>query len=133
MTIVPSIRKIVVFDRPFSENIREEVCERMFERIHELEITALYDMKYNYSCEGGFELPKTQEWKDYLNKQDEHTRSIHTYQHSRQLRFYTDTTNTNIIGMRCKDYINLFTDYELDIICRMINEVIEDLFEKSRI
>ena len=70
MTIIPSIRKIVVFDRPFPEKIKKEVFDKVFKKIKELEITLLYDMTYNYSSEGGFELPKTCEWINYLNNQN---------------------------------------------------------------
>jgi len=127
MTIIPSMRKVVILNKPFVENIKEEIYERVFEKIHELKILELYNISYNHSSEGGFELPKTQEWINYLNQQDKHTRSIHPYQHSRQLRFYTDNNN-NIIGMRCKDNINIFTDYELDMICDLVNKVVENLF-----
>lgn len=120
MTLVPSVRKFIVFDKPFPENIKKEVYRCVFDKIHELEITSLYEMKYNYSCEGGIELPKTPEWIDYL---DRHDQSIHIYQSTRQLRF--DCEKDNIIGMRCKDGINIFTEDELDNICFIMNEVIK--------
>ena len=66
------------------------------------------------------------EWIKYLDNQNEYIQNIHTNQSSRQLRFYTDKYG-NIIGAGCKDNINIFTDYELDMICRIINEVLDDI------
>ena len=51
--------------------------------------------------------------------------SLHIYQSTRQLRFYTDNNN-NIIGAKCKDNIKLFTNAELDMICHLINECINE-------
>jgi hypothetical protein len=122
MSIVPSIRRNIFFNNPFPDSIKEEVCKKVFEKIRELGITSLYDMTYNYSSEGGFELPKTTEWNEYLNQQSQYTRNIHVYQSSRQLRFSTDNKN-NINGAYCKDGLNIFTDYELDSILNIVNVV----------
>ena len=117
MSIRPSTRKNIVFARPFPEKDKKEVFNKVFSRIKE----SLHDISYNNSYEGGFEMPKTDEWIDYLNN---HERSnIHSYQYTRQLRFYTDNNN-NIIGARCKDGVHHFTDYELDTICHFVNEVL---------
>jgi len=122
MTIIPSIRKKIIFNKSFPESIKEEVCERFFEKIHELNITALYDITYNYSAEGGFEMPKTAEWIEHLEQQKLY---IHRYQGSRQLRFIIN--NNNINEAYCKDGINIFTDYELDTILYIINDILSNL------
>ena len=68
-------------------------------------------------------MPKTEEWINYLNNHEES--NIHRYQYTRQLRFYTDNNNNNnIISARCKDSVNHFTDYELDTICHLVDEVL---------
>ena len=33
--------------------------------------------------------------------------------------------DNNIIGARCKDSINIFTDYELDMICHLVNGALD--------
>ena len=123
MAIKPSSRKNILFSGSFPENIKKEIYKRVSEKISSSNITQLFELKYNYSSEGGLELPKTEEWIDYLNS---HNLIIHMYQSSRQLRFFTDNHN-NIIGARCKDGINIFTDDELDMICKLVDEVIDEL------
>jgi hypothetical protein len=123
MAIVPSSRKNILFSGSFPENKKKEIYKLLFEKISSLNITLLCELKYNHSSEGGLELPKTEEWIDYLNS---HNQLIHIYQSSRQLRFFTDNHN-NIIGARCKDGINIFTDNELDMICQLVNETIDEL------
>jgi hypothetical protein len=126
MSIVPSIRRNIIFNKSFPDSIKEEICERFFEKIYELKLTSLYDMTYNYSAEGGFEMPKTAEWIQYLNQQDDYTREMHKYKQTRQLRFMIDENN-NINGGYCKDNINIFTDYELNTILNIMNTIINDL------
>ena len=123
MSIIPSIRKNIVFNRQFSEIHKEDICKKVFNKIEKYKLILLYDISYNYSSEGGFELPKTDEWNNYLNNHE--NCSLHIYQSTRQLRFYTDNNN-NIIGAKCKDNIKLFTDTELDMICHLINECINE-------
>jgi hypothetical protein len=43
------------------------ILKKVLDKIKELEIVSLYNLSYNYSSEGGFELPKTTEWCEHLN------------------------------------------------------------------
>jgi hypothetical protein len=123
MAIIPSTNKEIFFNISFSESNKKNICQSVFDKIKELQITELYDLKYNYSSEGGVELPKTYEWMVYLNTHpDERTRDIHNYQSTRQLRFII--VDNNIIGARCKDYINIFTDLELIKITMIFNHIL---------
>lgn len=116
MNILPSDRKNIIFNKPFHAKLKEEIYEKVLDKIKELEIVSLYDLSYNYSSEGGFELPKTIEWNEHLNNHpNDYVRGIHNYQSSRQLRF--DIKSDSIVyGAYCKDSINIFTDKELDMI-----------------
>jgi len=125
MAIIPSYQKEIYFNTIFSINIKKNICQCVFEKIKELKITELYDLKYNYSDEGGVELPKTEEWLYYLqNHPNEHVCEIHKYQSTRQLRFIIK--NYNVIGARCKDGLNIFTNYELTIITNIFNQVLAE-------
>ena len=123
MSIKASCKKVILFNKSFPENMKKIICSRVLSLVFELNIVKLNNLEYNYSSEGGFELPKTEEWINYL---DSNNQSIHIYQSTRQLRFFTDN-NSNIIGARCKDNINIFTDYELDILCYLVNKVINEI------
>ena len=103
--------------------MKKIICSRVLSLVIELDIIQFNKLEYNYSSEGGLELPKTTEWINYLNSNNQ---SIHIYQSTRQLRFITDN-NSNIIGARCKDNINIFTDYELDMLCYLVNKVINEI------
>lgn len=124
MAIIPSNQKEIYFNTVFAENIKEQICQSVFDKIKELNITELYELKYNYSAEGGVELVKTTEWLNYLDiHPDEYVRDVHKYQSTRQLRFIFDNNN-NIMGARCKDGINIFTHYELNTIKIIFNQVL---------
>lgn len=122
MDILPSERKNITFDKPFHASRKKEIYQKVLEEIKELEIVSLYDLSYNYSSEGGFELPKTNEWYEHLNNHpNKYVRGIHNYQSTRQLRFDTGSDN-NVIGAYCKDGINIFTDDELDTIKHLVDQ-----------
>jgi hypothetical protein len=123
MAIIPSNKTEIFFNTIFPDSVKKNICQGVIDEIKNSQITELYDLKYNYSAEGGIELPKTNDWFEYLESHpDEHVRTIHKYQTNRQLRFIIDN-NDNIIGARCKDGINLFTDDELDKIMILFNKV----------
>lgn len=123
MSILPSDRKNIIFNKTFHESIKEEIYKKIVDKIKELEIVSLYDLSYNYSSEGGFELLKTPEWREHLNNHpNDYVRSIHDYQHTRQLRFDINS-DKNVYGARCKDGINIFTDRELDTIIFLVDLV----------
>jgi hypothetical protein len=123
MEILPSNKKNIIFNKSFHNSFKEEIYKKIIEEIKELKIISLFDLSYNYSSEGGFELPKTLEWCEYLNNHpNKYIRGIHNYQSTRQLIFDVDPNN-NIFGMHCKDGINIFTDRELDLITFIVNLV----------
>ena len=125
--IKPSVRKNIRFFKPFPDDMKDEIYYDVLKQIKYGNIYPLFYISYNHSAEGGFELPKTTAWIDYLdNHEDEYVRMIHIHQFTRQLRFITDENN-NIIGARCKDDINLFTDEELDLIESLVNNAIISL------
>jgi len=123
MSIEASSRTKILFFKSFPENMKKIICNRVFSMIFDQNIIQLNNLTYNHSCEGGFELPKTKEWITYL---DSHNQKIHIYQSTRQFRFYSDN-NDNIIGACCKDNINIFNDYELDTICKLVNDAINEI------
>ena len=123
MDIIPSLRNKINFITSFLESRKEYIVQSLIKKIKELDIKILKDISYNYSYEGGIELPKTTEWNDYLyNNLNNHMYEISKYQGSRQLRFII--YNNNIIGATCKDSINIFTDEELDKIILIFNYVL---------
>jgi len=125
MEILPSNRKNIIFNKPFHNSIREDIYKKVINKINEQEIVLLFNLSYNYSSEGGFELPKTIEWYEHLNKHpNKYVRGVHNYQSSRQLRFDTDSSN-NIFGAHCKDGVNIFTDEELDMIIFIVDLVVD--------
>ena len=127
MSITPSNQKEIYFNYFFLDSVKKNICNAIFDKIKGENITILKNLTYNYSDEGGFELPKTYEWINYLdNHPNEQYRSLHKYQSSRQLRFIKNADNY-IIGARCKDSINLFTDDELNKISEILETVLQSV------
>jgi hypothetical protein len=123
MSIIPSNKIKIIFNKHIPHNKKKEIYDKVYAKIIELKVSSLYDIKYNHSYEGGFELPKTFNWINYLNNhQNNYIRNIHNYQPTRQLRFDINSDD-NIIGAYCKDGITIFTDDELDTICSLVNEI----------
>ena len=122
MSIIPSNLTTVYFNNNFLDSEKNQVCNNIFNKIKKENITILKDLTYNYSAEGGLELPKTNEWVNLLdNHPDKNKRILHKYQSTRQLRFINK--NNYIIGATCKDSINHFTDDELNEIIDIINNL----------
>lgn len=129
MSITPSNQKEIFFNYFSLDSVKKNICNCVFDKIKEENITILKNLRYNYSHEGGVELPKTYEWNNYLdNHPIEQYRSLHKYQSSRQLRFIKNADNY-IIGARCKDSINLFTDDELNKISELFETVLQAVSE----
>ena len=124
--IFPSSKTKINFIMSFPESMKEIITRLVIIKIKELNLKLLKDISYNYSCEGGIELPKTFEWVEYFdNHPNKFMSELSKYQGSRQLRFIIQ--DSNIIGAVCKDSIILFTDEELDNITSIFNDVISNL------
>ena len=81
----------------------------------------LQHLTENYSSEGGFNLPLTDDWLllDLKNK------DLLVYHNARQLRFIKE--NDYITGLRLKDDINYMTDEELSHIKNCIDDSVRFL------
>lgn len=76
------------------------------------------NLKKNYSFEGGFELPLTENW---LSCKELNNKHLLKYHNSRQLRFVID--NNYVVGLRLKDSINYMSDDEITNIITSINSI----------
>jgi len=124
--VSPSSKTKITFVKSFPEFMKERVTRLVIIKIKELNLKLLEDISYNYSCEGGIELPKTFEWIEYFeNHPNKFISNLSKYQGSRQLRFITE--GANIVGAVCKDSLTLFTDEELENITLIFNNVINNL------
>ena len=102
----------IILSKPFNSILKKQVIENVLLNCN------LENLTQNYSCEGGFELPLTDDWisSDLKNKH------LLKYHNARQLRFIEE--NDNIIGIRLKDDINYMTESELLQIKECIEEVV---------
>ena len=115
MLPIPSSHTQILFVKPFDIKLKDLIIKKI------LETSNLDGIRSDPSSEGGINLPLNQEWisaelknKKYLD-----------YHDSRQLRFMNCLSDNNkIIGIRCKDGINYFTDEELTRIKQCVNEII---------
>lgn len=122
MLPIPSSKTQILFVKPFDEKLKDLIIKKV------LETSDINGIRSDFSSEGGINLPLGSEWvspclelknKKYLD-----------YHDSRQLRFinchleHSVSDNNKIIGMRCKDGINYFTDEELTKIKECIDDVI---------
>ncbi len=95
---------------PFHISLKEYVISKVL--LNNLKL------KQNFSFEGGFELPLTNDWLNYEKLNNKH---LLKYHNSRQVRFVID--NDYIIGLRLKDNINYMSDDELNEIITLINNI----------
>ena len=117
MLPIPTSNTQILFEKPFDVKLKELIIKKV------LETSDINGIRSDFSSEGGVNLPLGPEWvgsgielknKKYLD-----------YHDSRQLRFMNCLADNNkIIGMRCKDGINYFTDEELTKIKKCIDDII---------
>ena len=117
MLPIPSSKTQILFVKPFDVKLKDLIIKKV------LETSDINGIRSDFSSEGGVNLPLGPEWaglgielknKKYLD-----------YHDSRQLRFMNcPVDNNKIIGFRCKDGINYFTDEELTKIKKCIDDII---------
>ena len=115
MLPIPSSQTQILFVKPFDVKLKDLIIKKI------ILISNLDGIRSDPSSEGGINLPLNQEWvrvelknKKYLD-----------YHDSRQLRFMNCSNDNNkIIGMRCKDGINYFTDEELTKIKEYVDDIL---------
>ena len=79
----------------------------------------LKDIRRNGSCEGGFELPLTQDWINQCQS------DLWKYRSYRDFRLITK--NDKIIGIRCKDNLKYWSDEEKNAIQTLVSEGVKFL------
>ncbi len=113
MTITPTYKSGTINCTPFDKKLKSKIIQKV--------LMQYPGLSENYSAEGGFQLPLTNQWLDCNLRNKQYLR----YHNARQLRFVTNITNDYIIGVRLKDDINYMTDDEIYHIISLINSSIE--------
>ena len=83
------------------------------------ELNLLKNISNNYSCEGGFSIPYSSEWKNSIRIQNSTNACYLVYHSYRDFRFKEN--GENIIGLRCKDGLRCWTDEERELLKNIIN------------
>ena len=120
MLPIPSSNTQILFVKSFDEKLKDLIIKKV------LETSNINGIRSDFSSEGGINLPLDPEWAGIELKNKKYL----DYHDSRQLRFmnchieHSVSDNNKIIGMRCKDGINYFTDEELTKIKKCIDDII---------
>lgn len=116
MLPIPSSHTQILFVKPFDVKLKDLIIKKI------LETTNLDGIRSDFSSEGGINLPLGPEWvKSGLELKNKQYLDYHD---SRQLRFMNcPDDNNKIIGIRCKDGINYFTDEELTRIKKCVDDI----------
>ena len=114
MLPIPSSHTQILFVKPFDIKYKDLIIKNI------IETSNLDGIRSDFSSEGGVNLPLDLEWRSIELKNKKYL----DYHDSRQLRFMNCPYNDNkIIGIRCKDGINYFTDEELTKIKQCIDDI----------
>lgn len=103
---------------PFDNSQKKSVIKKV------LQSCTLKTISENNSHEGGFDLQLTPEWKKIIESNDPNREHV-KYSATRQLRFVKQ--NDVIVGIRCMDGIQCWSDSEIMIILQTIDGAIQKI------
>jgi hypothetical protein len=114
---------IIYFSKPFNSKYKNIITNNV---IQEIIKKSNLEIRSDPSYEGGFNLPFNNKWRSF--DFGSHLNNIIKYHDSRQLRYYTDgIDHDTIIGLRFKDGINYWDQYEIDILLKTINDLLNKI------
>jgi hypothetical protein len=115
---------ILYFSKPFNSKYKTIITNTA---IKEISNKFNLEMSSDPSYEGGFNLPFNEKWRSF--DFGSHLNNImFKYHNSRQLRYYTNgIDHDTIIGLRFKDGINYWDQYEIDILLNTVNNLLNKL------
>lgn len=95
----------IIFSKPFFVKDKLNVIEKVLQENNKKNL--LTNLAKNYSYEGGFTLPLTEEWTKCIVNQNPDYSDLLKYHNCRDFRFVEDIDK--IIGIRCKDMLRYWT------------------------
>jgi len=102
---------------PFDSKYKNTITDLV---IKQIKSNTNLNINSDPSYEGGFNLPFNEKWKKY--DFGPHLNKIMEYHDSRQLRYYYD--NNKIVGLRYKDGIKYWDQYEIDILINALDDIL---------
>lgn len=109
--------------KEFHTNHKNTVMDKVLEKSKDNPI--LSNLRKNYSFEGGFALPLTDEWKKAVEIENRSQSGLLKYHGDRDFRFFS--SGDFIQGLRTKDSMRYWSEEEVEELKNIITLVVDEL------